>query len=63
MAEEVALTTPGSHVATRRGYAAGVIIEAGEPVPAGIAVTDPEGAGHWMAPVAAPAAPEVPVAE
>jgi len=47
--QEYPQTSPGSHVATRRGYASGAIIEPGEPVPAGIAVAE-----EWMAP--APAA-------
>jgi hypothetical protein len=55
---KVVLTKPGSHVAIAKGYAHGHIIEVGEPVPAGIPVTDPEGAGHWMAEAgSAPAAP------
>ena len=44
-APEHEITEPGSHVATHRGYAAGTIIEPGEPVPAGIAVAE-----EWMAP-------------
>jgi hypothetical protein len=59
------LTTPGSHVAVMRGYAAGEIIEQGEPVPAGVPIADvgEEGSGHWMKAVAAaevPAEPETP---
>jgi hypothetical protein len=49
--EALPQTSPGSHVATRRGYAAGTIIEPGEPVPAGIAVAE-----EWMAAAAEPAA-------
>lgn len=52
------MTEPGSHVATQRGYAGGVIVEPGELVPAGIAVAE-----EWMAPAAAPAAPAAPAAE
>jgi hypothetical protein len=37
------ITKPGSHVATQRGYAAGVVIEPGEPVPADIPVAE-----EWM---------------
>lgn len=40
-------TEAGSHVATQEGYAAGTVIEAGQPVPPGIAVAE-----EWMAPVA-----------
>lgn len=36
------LTSEGSHVASRRGYAASRLIEEGEAVPAGIPV------GSWM---------------
>lgn len=50
------MTEPGSHVAKQRGYAAGTIIEPGEPVPAGIAFAD-----EWMAPVEE--ASEAPVEE
>lgn len=45
MAEQKTVTTgEGTHLATRRGYAAGRIIEDGEPVPAGIAFHE-----SWMA--------------
>lgn len=47
---EYPMTTPGSHVATKRGYADGRIIEVGEAVPAGYAVAD-----EWMAPASAEA--------
>jgi hypothetical protein len=33
------LTTAGSHVAVLRGYVGGVIIERGDPVPAGVPVS------------------------
>jgi hypothetical protein len=61
------LTTPGSHVAVARGYAAGTIIEPGEPVPAGVPIAEvgEEGSGHWMKAVAAaeaPAEPDAPAA-
>lgn len=45
MADKVKETGTGTHTATRRGYAAGRIIEAGEIVPDGIAVAE-----EWMAP-------------
>lgn len=44
------MTEPGSHVATRAGYADGRIIAEGEAVPHGIAFAE-----EWMAPVAAAA--------
>lgn len=37
------ITKPGSHVAKARGYAAGRIIDPGEPVPDGIPVAE-----EWM---------------
>jgi hypothetical protein len=44
MAKEV-VTSEGSHVATRRGYAAGRIIEEGEDVPEGVTFAE-----EWMKP-------------
>lgn len=44
--KKVTFTKPGSHVATERGYADGVIIEPNEPVPSGIPVSE-----NWMEPV------------
>lgn len=52
-------TDHGTHVATRRGYAEGRVIEPGEAVPAGIAVAE-----EWMVEAAeAPVAEEEPAAE
>lgn len=49
---EVVLTEAGSHVAVKRGHAAGRIIEVGEAVPAGVPVSDYHGEGYegWMVP-------------
>jgi hypothetical protein len=48
---KVALTKDGSHVATAKGYAAGVIIEEGQPVPAGVPVAlEDELPSGWMVP-------------
>lgn len=42
MPKKQELTEAGSHLASAKGYAAGIIIEPGEAVPAGIPV------GSWM---------------
>lgn len=54
---EESLTKPGSHIAVQRGYVGGVIIERGEPVPAGVPVSSYEDHHNpsytgWMAPKA-----------
>lgn len=38
--QKQAVTKAGSHVAVRRGYAEGVVIERGEDVPPGVPVSD-----------------------